>query len=674
MATADGTKVAVTAAKGRPMLSWVGKRPLRDVRSFPAQLVERFAPPAPAGVVSDAVDWSDWPTQFDRGGLLFHGDNKEVLAHLLANGFRGKVDLVYIDPPFDSGADYVRKVQLRGASGSARLGGEDYTLGEQIQYTDIWANDTYLQFMYERLLLIKELMAANSSVFLHCDTRKSHYLRCLMDEVFGQAALVNEIIWRNTTFTGSSKAIAGRYPSNHNAIYWYCPDGDWTFNKPRVAYTDEYIARFANLDDDPRGPWQSVSLKTYSPETFARLKAERRLIAAKRPGAGWRFKFYLEEAKGKVVETLWLDAPATALGNERVGHGDAPTSSIWLDINMANAMADERTGYPTEKPDLLLDRIVGATSNPGDIVLDCFIGSGTTAAVAQKLGRRWIGADINKGAIQTTEKRLAAIIEEQIAAGGGTQLTIEADADAPARPAQASFSVQRVNDYDLQIQHNEALELAIAHLGITRMKTDPFFTGTLGSELAYVVGFDHPATQLDLQAVARELEARPGEERNVVVVGLGRELSTQAWLDEWNRHRPINKVRLIDLRTDPKHGRFFEHRPATARVTFSRADDKIMIRIDDFLSPSILERLSGEEGILAPSIDDWRAMVDSVAIDTAYDGAVFDVELIDIPTRRSDLVEGAYELDVPIDHADRPAAVRITDMLGEEVLVVEART
>lgn len=142
---AQGDRVEVARAKGRPMLSWVGKRPLREVQAFPSQLVERFAPETPDGIVGGDVDWTDWPERFDRGGLLFHGDNKEVLAHLLATGYRGKVDLVCIDPPFDSGADYVRKVQLRGASGSARLDGETYTLGEQIQYTDIWANDTYLQ-------------------------------------------------------------------------------------------------------------------------------------------------------------------------------------------------------------------------------------------------------------------------------------------------------------------------------------------------------------------------------------------------------------------------------------------------------------------------------------------------------------------------------------------------
>ena len=129
---AGGEQVRITQAKGGPMLSWVGKRPLREVRAFPAQLVERFAPEAPAGVVAE-VDWAGWPDRIDRGGLLYHGDNKEVLAHLLANGFRGKVDLVYIDPPFDSGADYVRKVQLSVDPVAVRITdmlGEEILVGE----------------------------------------------------------------------------------------------------------------------------------------------------------------------------------------------------------------------------------------------------------------------------------------------------------------------------------------------------------------------------------------------------------------------------------------------------------------------------------------------------------------------------------------------------------------
>lgn len=607
----QGDRVPIAKAKGRPMLQWVGTRPLREVRSFPAQMVERSDPVAPAGAIAADVDWSDWPARFDRGGLLFHGDNKEVLAHLLANGFRGKVDLVYIDPPFDSGADFVRKVQLRGASGSVRLDGESHTLGEQIQYTDIWANDTYLQFMYERLMLIKELMTAAGTIYLHCDLRKNHHLKCLLDEVLGSDAQIGEVIWH---YSGAG-VPRDRWASRHDSLLWYAKRAAWVFNADdvRIPYAAATIERFSHHIGNVRGD------QDYGEQELNPL--------------------------GKHPEDV-------------------------LDISIEAPSANTRTGYPTQKPEALLDRIIRASSNPGDIVLDCFVGSGTTAAVAQKLGRRWIGADINKGAIQTTEKRLASIIEEQVAAAGREQLTI-AD-DSPPKPAQLGFGVYRVNDYDLQIQHNEAVNLAVEHLGADRTKTDPFFQGTLGRELLCIVGFNHPCSPLDLQAVARELELRPDEPRDAAVVSLGRELACEGWLADHNSVRPVNKIRLIELRTDPKYGKFFEHRPARARVSFTVDGGSVEVRIDDFISPSIAERLSAQEGVLAPQIDDWRAMVDSVFIDPAHDGTVFNVGLADIPERRQDLVSGSYTVARP-DGSDLPIAVRITDMLGEEVFVVEDR-
>ncbi|MDI7276825.1 MAG: DNA methyltransferase, partial [Anaerolineae bacterium] len=169
--------IKITPAKGRPMLTWVGKRPLSRVTAFPAQHIETFDPTGDAARRAVERDlWADWPDRYPRGGLLFHGDNKEVLAHLLANGFRGKVKLIYIDPPFDSGADYVRRVRLRGATGSTQIEGEGYTLGEQIQYEDIWANDNYLQFMYERLILIAQLLSPDGFLLLHSNWQRSHYL------------------------------------------------------------------------------------------------------------------------------------------------------------------------------------------------------------------------------------------------------------------------------------------------------------------------------------------------------------------------------------------------------------------------------------------------------------------------------------------------------------------
>lgn len=602
---AAATEVKVSAAKGRPMLTWVGKRPLKHVKSFPAQPVESFAP----GAGADAGERrSDWPARYPGGGLLFHGDNKEVLGHLLANGFRGKVNLIYIDPPFDSGADYVRNVSLRGAKGAAKLDGETYTLGEQIQYTDIWANDNYLQFMYERLLLLKELLADGGSIFLHCDSGKVHHLRCLMDEVFGPEALVNEIIWSYRRWPVPSDS----FQAMHDNILFYEREVGRrrTFHRSYEEASDSYMKRFG-------GKTQRLDEESGS-----------RKITSE------------EETKGM------------------------PTRDVW-DISIIAGNKAERVGYPTQKPEKLLEQIVRSTTNEGDLVLDCFIGSGTTAAVAQQLGRRWIGCDINKGAIQTTAKRLQGIITEQIDHEGKLGL----DGDRPT-PAQLSFTTWRVNDYDLQVQHNEAVNLAAEFLGVQRTRTDSYFDGTLGQNLAKIIPFGRPLTPLDLEELRRELDARPDEDRPITIVCLGMELTSQAWVDEWNALRrgadAVNKIRIVELRTDPKYGGFLKHEPVKARVCVRRRGDRIQVEVADFVSPSIVQRLQQQAGVLAPRIDDWRAMVDCVMIDTAYDGQVFNVMLTDVPERKSDFVQGRYELPAPAERTT--VAVKIIDMLGEEVV------
>lgn len=304
-----------------------------------------------------------------------------------------------------------------------------------------------------------------------------------------------------------------------------------------------------------------------------------------------------------------------------------------------------------------------------ELLMNC---SGTTATVAQKLGRRWIGADINKGAIQITSKRLQSIIEDQISATQSQPSLLHSDEDKP-QPAQFNFGIYKVNDYDLQIQHNEALNIACEHIGITRTKTDTFFDGTLGNELTKIIPFNHPPTLLDLQETHKELENRPEEERNIVAVCLGKELATQEWLEDWNQNRKRtnlpNQIRVIEVRSDPKYGGLFLHKPAEAEVSIQRTPAGILVEILDFMSPTIIERLSRQAGLVAPKVEDWRAMVDSIMIDTAYNGEVFNIVLADIPEKKSDLVSGKYQLPAP--EGQTTIAVKITDMLGEEVLVTE---
>lgn len=328
-------------------------------------------------------------------------------------------------------------------------------------------------------------------------------------------------------------------------------------------------------------------------------------------------------------------------------------------------------GYPTEKPQALMARIVQCASNRHDIILDCFSGSGATLLSAQQLGRRWIGCDINKGAIQTTAKRLHALMSEQAKLlADQKQGELVASDDAPPLPAQWSFNTYRVNDYDLQIQHNEAVELACEHIGVTRTRADGYFDGTLGKRLVKIVPFNHPLTPMDLEDLRQELHRRPEEERDITLVCLGMELTARAWIEDYNRARPINKVHVIELRTDKKYGGFIKHEPLIASVTVKRKKETLSVVVNDVFSPSILQRLNMEQGVFRAQIDDWRAVVDCIMIDTAYDGEVFNVALSDIPSRKQDLVEGQYELPAPPKGST--VAVKVIDMLGEEVIVTKA--
>jgi hypothetical protein len=179
-------------------------------------------------------------------------------------------------------------------------------------------------------------------------------------------------------------------------------------------------------------------------------------------------------------------------------------------------------------------------------------------------------------------------------------------------------------------------------------------------------------TKTDLEELKTELKARKDEERDILLVCLGKELACDAWLAEWNRLRKRgntmpNKIEVIELRTDAKYGKFFEHKPATASVNITRKVGEIHVEIADFISPSILERLDAQEGIVKPQITDWRSMVDSVMIDPTFDGKVFNIALTDLPEKKTDFVEGRYTLPAP--KGETTVAVKITDMLGEEVVV-----
>lgn len=574
-------KLKIQKIKGRAMLHWVGKKPIEAVESYPAQLAETVGDAKPLETPNyDALE-KDW------SNLLFHGDNKEILSTLLTNGFRGKVDLIYIDPPFDSKADYVRKVELRGTK--SKLEGEEQTTIEQVQYEDIWANDNYLQFMYERLILLRELLSDRGVLYLHCDWHKSHHLRLLLDEVFGGDNFVNEISWGYRSGGASKKESLAR---KHDTILMYRKTNEFEVNTKQER---QYLEKsFMGSKQDEQGRHYS---DTVLRDTF--------------------------------------EGVVTLVNSD----GSTEEYNVRPPLNLSA----ERTDYPTQKPEGLLKLLLELGSKKGDLVLDCFAGSGTTVVAAEKLGRCWIGADINKGAIQTTMKRLQKIGEEQ-----------------DEKPKILHY---RVNNYDFQ-QISMLRTIIVEKYGIEESKTDSYFDGTVGQRLVKIAELNKPVAKLDVQGVIDELKNRPDEDRNILLVGSGVELGVESLLaDRQQLQGAVNKIEVKDIQTDG----IIVAEPAEADVTIDKKDDKVAIKINSYISPTIIKRLDLDRSIFGEHIKDFRAQIDTVMIDTDYDGKTFNVVHSDVPAKKSDFVAGEYELDLP--KTSRKVAVKITDMLGEETLV-----
>ncbi|MCL0038359.1 site-specific DNA-methyltransferase [Thermodesulfovibrionales bacterium] len=598
-------KFKITPAKGRPMLHWVGKKPLDYVKGFPAQLIEVFDPNHKMSWRGEAEAISYENLKDNWQNLLFHGDNKDVLATLLELGFRGKIDLIYIDPPFKSGADYVRKVELRGLKNLGRIEEDDASILQQTMYFDIWNNDSYLQFMYERLMLLKELLADTGSIYVHLDWHVGHYIKLLMDEVFGEDNLRNEIVW---CYTGPSQT-SKYFVKKHDNILFYTKTDNYTFNTEMVRVPYKKSTKFAG----------KTSFTGLTPEEKGKELDKR----------------------GKLVEDWWDDVAGIGYAHGQI------------------------TGFATQKPEALLQRIIEASSNPNDLVLDCFIGSGTTARVAQELGRRWIGCDINKGAIHLTSRELQKVISKQVKKKETPKQSLR---DATGQANYSTFAIYKVNDYDLQLLKTEAIELAVQHIGIQRIRTDTFFDGYLGKNLVKIIDFNHPLTLLDLQLLQDELKKRPDEDRDITIVCLGKELAVDPWIEEWNKKHPVNKIKVIELKTDKKYGSFLIHKPAEAKVSIKRKN-KAIIEIKNFISPTIIERLNIDNTLFKVKIPDFKSMIDCVLIDTNYDGKTFHIVYSDVPEKKNDLIAGKYEVEIPVTKTK--VAVKIIDMLGEEVLFMK---
>ncbi|QSR86956.1 site-specific DNA-methyltransferase [Candidatus Methylacidiphilum infernorum] len=483
------------------------------------------------------------------------------------------------------------------------------------------------------------------------DYRFGHYIKIILDEIFGKDLLRNEIVVNKSD---RPTEVVNKYHSTWDMLYWYAKsDQSYFYNvtqkreMPKWRGMHLHGERWTEIKPEYLNLFSKENIKEKNGKYYTRARiicGREMLPPAGRHWALGQDEIFKLENDGK-IRLNEKGNPVSLESPEKKIH------DVWTDI----PGYDSKTDYPTENAEKLLERVILSGSREGELILDCFIGSGTTAAVAQKLGRRWIGCDINKGAIQTTSNRLQKIILDQIKEG--------------QKAPSYSFGIYKVNDYDLKLLHTDAINLTVEHIGIEQRKTDSFFDGTLGKELVKIIDFNHPLTLLDLQLLEDELKKRPEEERNIVLVCLGKELAVDAWIEEWNKKHPVNKVRVIELRTDKKYGKFLVHQPAVAKVKIERKVNKAVIDILDFVSPTIVERLNDPQSVFKVKIPDFRAMIDVVLIDTAYDGKIFHVVHSDVPEKKSDYVTGHYEVEIP--KSNTTIAVKIIDMLGEEVLVTK---
>lgn len=580
----------VEQAKGRPLLQWVGKKPLESVQFFPAQETEVYGD-------KEAKDFNK----------LFWGDNLQVLSHLLKE-YRGKIDLIYIDPPFDSKADYVRKVQLRGE----KVEGIQQGLLEEKQYTDIWEKDEYLQFMYERLLIMKEMLSEKGALYLHCDWHKSSYLRLILDEVFGPDNFVNEVIWSYRS-GGASKKEA--LPRKHDNIFLYRKSGGFEVNtKMERQYLDK---PFMGSKQDEQG--------RYYVDTILR-----------------------DVLEGE-IKTVASDGSIKAYNTRPV-------------LNLSS----ERTDYPTQKPEGLLELLIDIASDNGSIVADFFMGSGTTQVVAQKLGRKWIGCDINLGSIQTATKRINQVISEQ------------QKEKAKNFKGSLGFKILNVNDYDVFKNEIEAKEIVMEMYGVEPVKRT-YFDGVLDKNFVKVMPMNRVLNKMDIRTLIKNVDdkkdgfavktkSKAGEpvyEEGVLVICSGMELDVLDFIKKENKTGV--KIEVRDILTDKKN-LIFKKKPE-AKIDVKAKDKKLSVELKDFYSPILMRKLEIEnEKVLKKDhkakVEDFKQIIDSVAIDVDYNGKLFNAEVMDLPDKK-ETIKAKYSWEYT-KKGKYTVAIKVVDVLGEE--------
>jgi len=432
---------------------------------------------------------------------LIWGDNKLILSSLKNGPLReetekqGGLKLIYIDPPFDVGADFSMDIEITSSDGNSDTFTKKPNILEEIAYRDTWGKgaDSFIAMIYERLALMRDLLSEDGSIYVHCDPRVNSMIRMVLDEVFGKggdndkAGFRNEISW---CYTGG-RVPKVAYGRRHDTIYFYTKSANWIYNYEAIMspLDDEQKARYKYEDENGRY------------RLIGRFLKDSPIKGARDVSPEWEvnhpelvMRYYMKEG------TLCLD--------------------YWNDIPQLNQVAKDRTGYPTQKPAELTERIIMASSNEGDLVADFFCGSGTTAAVAEKLGRKWIVSDLGKFGIHTTRKRLIGV-QRQLKADGKNYRAFEI-LNLGKYERQHYIGVNpnlREAEQQKQLEEKEAAFLDLILRAYRAEKTDGFatFHGKKAGRLVAVGPVNLPVTRLFVEEVI--LECRKKHITRVDILG-----------------------------------------------------------------------------------------------------------------------------------------------------------
>lgn len=604
----------------KPRLIWQNRDHQKPVEPLPTQTVEIIRPFF-ADKAQGLLSYRD--TSAPQNRLIWASDNLVGLQSLLTGGgshepLEGKINLVYIDPPFAVQSDFKINIEIENGAVDEKLP----TLLEEFAYTDTWKNglDSYLSMMRQRLYLIKALLAPTGSIYVHCDWHAGHYLKVLMDEIFGYENFINEVVWHYDQ--GARPKVA--FGKKHDTIFWYGRSDEHTFNTRDILV-----------------PYESKMTE-------------------------WRY------TKG-------------GQAGKEMPEGKVP-SDVW-DIKM-NAMSSEHIGYPTQKPVALLQRIIAASSNPGDLVLDCFAGSGTTAVAAETMKdkdgkpapRRWIAMDCGKFAIHITRKRLI---------------------DAAARP----FAVENVGFYARHGEWNDTFstnpaakryrDAIIEIYGGAPVDGFTYLHGTKGNHWVHVGSLMNPVADSQAEAVAKEAAATDIKIVDILSADIpinwdAKRIEEQYSVRIHAKIIPAAAIEAVKARLKRRAARtqtategeeagaplhFFSPPDIETRVTVAKdglSATVVLVRLTLDLDDCLSTQNAAKRAEIRHKITDWKALVDYWAIDWDYDGETFCNTWQNYRTKKNPELATQAQSNIEMTEPGRTRriAVKVTDIFGNDGLKV----